>query len=97
MLALREYVTVTTLHGFHYLVRQRAPTKKIFWLLVCLFSIAFSGYIIYLETIEFNTNVTSSSLVTTTYPVWERPFPALTVCNYNTVYKGNLQHFYDIL
>lgn len=97
LLSLREYLTVTTLHGFHYLIDQRTLTKKIFWLLLCVISLIFSAYLIYLQTIEYNTNVTSNPLVTTTYPVWERPFPAFTVCNYNLIYKASLQHFYDIL
>lgn len=94
---LRNYLTVTTLHGFHYLIDQRTLTKKTFWLLLCAVSIIFSAYLMYLQTIEFTTNVTSNPLVTTTYPVWERPFPAVTVCNYNLIYKANLQYFYDIL
>lgn len=95
--ALRKYLKVTSIDGFHYFVDQKSKTKQLFWFIICLGCIIFSFYLVYLQLIEYTTNVTSNPIKTTAYPIWKVPFPALTICNYNIVYKDHIQKFENIL
>lgn len=95
--ALEKYLKYTSVNGFHYLINTKSKTKILFWFTICLCCIAFSLYLVYLQLVEYTTNVTSNPIKTTAYPIWKVPFPALTICNYNIVYKDRTKKFEELL
>ncbi|KAJ9578620.1 hypothetical protein L9F63_005110 [Diploptera punctata] len=42
---------------------------------------------------RFQDSPTVTNVETTNYPIWNIPFPAVTLCNNNQVYKPTVEHF----
>ncbi|XP_005176878.1 pickpocket protein 28-like [Musca domestica] len=75
-----EFCSNTSIHGFQYFGQQRPRSEIIFWIIViivtlfCCISIIVKVYVKWHETPEI---VTFSEQST---PVWNIPFPRLTIC-----------------
>lgn len=81
----------TSLHGFQYIMNPKlAFCTRFFFTAVCLASIVFCFYLSKLQLYEYNENPVMTSLTTTAYPVWKVPFPSVTICNFNIVYKNTM-------
>ncbi|XP_069695435.1 pickpocket protein 28-like isoform X2 [Periplaneta americana] len=76
-----EFCRSTSLHGLQYVGEEhRTITERLFWLLSFFISLIAVTYFIVQVWIKWNTNpvlVTFSEVAT---PVWEIPFPAITIC-----------------
>lgn len=59
----------------------------IIWGGACLIGIAFAIILIDLFWTRFETTPTITTIESYYYPIWNVPFPAVTVCNNNKVYE----------
>uniref|UniRef100_A0A182UUX0 Uncharacterized protein n=1 Tax=Anopheles merus TaxID=30066 RepID=A0A182UUX0_ANOME len=84
----------TSLHGLRYVYgedRTGATTTphsrmlRMLWLLVCMVSIGFTMIMGMIAWMRFRTTPTITTIETMTYPIWNIPFPAVTVCNINKI------------
>jgi len=94
---MEEFVDHSTIHGLQYL---KAPKRngfpgsypeRIFWLLACICAFVIGTYLIYKV---IDKSITSPVLVSfdgTPVPIWEIPFPALTLCNMNKVRRSKVE------
>lgn len=85
------------LPGFKFIGKLKSKKKTFIWYLLSLVSLSFCFYLIYLQYIRFRYNVTHLKVLTNGYPVWKRPFPAVTICNVNVVHKAQSLKFRDML
>lgn len=108
--ALYNFFNSTALHGVKYIIRRNyenhesAATKKIkiffgniSWIIACFLCGLFSAYMMQLVMIRFNTIPTVTTVDTFNHPIWEVPFPAVTVCNANTVHKTKIENLKNVL
>lgn len=58
------------------------------WTLLFITSFVFCFYLIFLQLRRFRETAVLNSITSTGYPVWKHPFPAVTICNNNVVYKN---------
>uniref|UniRef100_A0A1I8NR71 Uncharacterized protein n=1 Tax=Stomoxys calcitrans TaxID=35570 RepID=A0A1I8NR71_STOCA len=75
-----EFCFNTSIHGFQYFGQHRPWKEIIFWIAVFVASIYFCGYMIvqlYVKGSETPVIVTLSEKPT---PIWNIPFPAVTIC-----------------
>lgn len=101
----------TTLHGMKYVVqdiqelgstfsRQRRLRKLIslsFWSVACVMGAVFAIVLMGLVWDRFQTTPTITTVETNNYPIWNVPFPAVTVCNINKVYAPAARNITDKL
>lgn len=87
----------TSLHGFHYITSESNKFVKILWTIMCIASGIFCYYLISLQLKRYNLNRVATTIATTAYPIWKIHFPAVTICNFNSVYKENMLPFVDLL
>lgn len=59
--------------------------------------LAFALVLMFLAWSRFNTNPTITTVETTNYPIWNLPFPAVTICNNNKVYAPAAKNMSDKL
>uniref|UniRef100_A0A182QFM1 Sodium channel protein Nach n=1 Tax=Anopheles farauti TaxID=69004 RepID=A0A182QFM1_9DIPT len=76
----------STLHGLRY-VYGGDRMLRMLWQLVCLISIGFTMIMGMIAWMRFRTTPTITTIETMTYPIWNIPFPAVTVCNINKIDK----------
>ncbi|XP_049825892.1 sodium channel protein Nach-like [Aethina tumida] len=87
---LQKYCKETTLHGFHYITsNSSSPLSSLIWFCICCLSLAFCLYLINLQLITYTTKRVNTNIATTVYPIYDVPFPSVTICNVNVVYKNN--------
>lgn len=83
---LKEYCEQTTLHGWLYL---STTTDRRFWryawTLVVLTSVGVASLFVYKASAEFTKATVVTTIHSTTEPLSEVYFPAVTVCNINQV------------
>ncbi|XP_053674694.1 sodium channel protein Nach-like [Anopheles nili] len=89
---VRNFCENTTLHGLRYVYgadrshpQQNGAMLRLLWLLVCLVSIGFTMIMGMIAWMRFRTTPTITTIETMTYPIWNIPFPAITVCNINKI------------
>ncbi|XP_039306787.1 pickpocket protein 28 [Solenopsis invicta] len=82
-----DYCKNTNLHGFRYInIDESSIVEKVFWLVVCLLSIMFCVLLM----MRLWANYSKNPIITSIYPsnpIWDIPFPAVTICNNNKVYR----------
>ncbi|XP_044255826.1 sodium channel protein Nach-like [Tribolium madens] len=84
----KNYFQESSLHGFHYITDQKSSKfKSYFWALVCTISTCLCFMLIRSQFMSYYSNRITTTIATTAFPVWEVPFPAVTICNFNVVYK----------
>ncbi|XP_043287468.1 pickpocket protein 28-like [Venturia canescens] len=84
----QNYCETTTLHGFHYITSNEVTcTAKITWLTVCCMSSSLCIYLMLSVWNKYTMTPAIISVESTTYPLWGFPFPAVSICNFNKVYK----------
>ena len=81
---LREYCEQTSLHGWFYIVADRRGWRYI-WSVIVLASIGVASLFIYKAAEEFTKSTVVTTIHSTTEPLSEVYFPAVTVCNINQV------------
>ncbi|KAL7302568.1 hypothetical protein TKK_0005203 [Trichogramma kaykai] len=91
---LKEYCKNTSLHGFRYIVSKDSNiSERIIWFLVCIFGLVFGVTLMLLIWQRFVQTPTVTTIETTTHPIFNLNFPAVTICNYNKVYKPRATEF----
>uniref|UniRef100_A0A1A9WD09 Pickpocket protein 28 n=1 Tax=Glossina brevipalpis TaxID=37001 RepID=A0A1A9WD09_9MUSC len=79
-----EYCDNSTIHGMKYLGEHKRPWwERIFWIMVFGFSIYTCAALIMNIWYKWNYNPVIVSFAEKSTPVWEIPFPTITVCPEN--------------
>lgn len=92
----KYYCKNTSLHGFHYIYSE-SKFMVVLWAFMCICSGIFCYYLILLQLRRYNQNRISTTIATTAYPIWKVNFPAVTICNFNSVYKDNMKPITTLL
>ncbi|XP_023247579.1 sodium channel protein Nach-like [Copidosoma floridanum] len=91
---LRQYCENTSLHGFRYVVSNETTfVEKILWLVVCVLGFFIALLLMLFVWQKFRRTPTVTTIDTTTYPIFNLAFPAVSICNYNKVYKPHAEKF----
>ncbi|XP_067647186.1 pickpocket protein 28 [Eurosta solidaginis] len=78
---LKEYCDYSTIHGFRYLGETKRPYwERFFWVFVLIFSIYTCATLIMNIWDKWNNNPVIVSFAEKSTPVWQIPFPTVTVC-----------------
>ena len=81
---LREYCEQTSLHGWLYMTTDRRIWRYA-WTMIVLTSIGVASVFVYKASEEFTKATVVTTIHSTTEPLSEVFFPAVTVCNINQV------------
>ncbi|XP_075163784.1 pickpocket 26 [Haematobia irritans] len=76
-----EYCDNSTIHGIKYLGEQKRPVwERLFWIMVFVFSIYLCASLTMNIWFKWNNNPVIVSFAEKSTPVWQIPFPAVTIC-----------------
>ncbi|XP_030745226.1 pickpocket protein 28-like [Sitophilus oryzae] len=79
-----EYTNNTGIHGFKYMGEQeRTIFERLWWLILFCVSLYICIYLIIETWVKWNTSPVLVSFARSPTPVWQVPFPAVTVCSEN--------------
>ncbi len=85
-MSLREYCEQTSLHGWFYMTGvNRGRFWRLAWTMVVLASVGVASLFIYKASEEFTKATVVTTIHSTTEPLSDVYFPAVTVCNINQV------------
>ena len=84
MSGLQTYCEHTSLHGWYYIAKD-SKFWKIIWTFIVLASIIVASLFIYKAAEDFTKSTVVTTIQSTTVPLSEVYFPAVTVCNINQV------------
>ena len=88
MEGLKAYCEQTSLHGWYYISVHGGKTAwRIVWTAIVLTSVVVASYFIYKAAEDFTKSTVVTTIHSTTEPLSEVYFPAVTVCNINQVWK----------
>ncbi|KAL3273930.1 hypothetical protein HHI36_015355 [Cryptolaemus montrouzieri] len=76
----RNFCNHTGIHGFQYFGQHRTLIEKIWWLLVFLITFSACAFCIFLIYEKWATSPVIVSLATKETPIYQIPFPAVTIC-----------------
>ena len=86
MEGLRSYCEQTSLHGWYYIsVHGGKAAWRIVWSFIVLTSVVVAAYFIYKAAEDFTKSTVVTTIDSTTEPLSDVFFPAVTVCNINQV------------
>ena len=88
---LKKYCEQTSLHGWNYIAQDKREWKLV-WAFVVLASVAMASTFIYKAAEDFMNSTVVTTIHSTTVPLSEVYFPAVTVCNINQVSNYKLVH-----
>ena len=85
-MTLRAYCEQTSLHGWYYISVHGGKTAwRIVWAAIVLTSIGVASVFIFKAAEDFTKSTVVTTIHSTTEPLSEVYFPAVTVCNINQV------------
>ena len=84
MSGLQTYCEHTSLHGWYYIAKDK-KYWKIVWGIIVVASIIVASIFIYKAAEDFTKSTVVTTIQSTTVPLSEVYFPAVTVCNINQV------------
>lgn len=94
----------TSLHGLKYVTGSEyhgsvgyLTLARVAWAVISLCGIVFALVMMQLSWVRFKNNPTITTIETTTHPIWNIPFPAVTVCNINKIDKSRTSHLMEQL
>lgn len=88
VVTIRQFFNSTSLHGFKYLIKCGISNfEKLLWYIIQLCALAGAGYIFLYALDGFVSKPTVTSLVTVDHPVWQIPYPAVSVCSGKCIYS----------
>ena len=88
--SFREYCEQTSLHGWFYTATSDRKIWRLLWLLIVLTSMGVASVFVYKASEEFRKATVVTTIHSTTEPLSEVFFPAVTVCNINQVREQSL-------
>ncbi|KAL9925199.1 sodium channel protein Nach-like isoform 1-T1 [Glossina fuscipes fuscipes] len=85
---LKNFCQSTSLHGFSYIARtDLTKTERMFWI-IAIFTAIVTCVALVLATYFWNFNIPTVTVIDSShYPIWQVPFPAITLCNFNKISK----------
>ncbi|KAG8230081.1 hypothetical protein J437_LFUL009200 [Ladona fulva] len=93
---LQEYCGSTSLHGLRYMGEERRPlVERICWLVAFGLSIMACGHLIHKVWKKWENTPVIVSFADSSTPVWQIPFPAVTICS-ETKYRKSVFNYTDI-
>lgn len=93
----KRYFQETTLHGFRYITDPKSSKlKSFFWACICAISTCLCFILIRSQFVSYYSNRITTTIATTAFPIWEVPFPAVTICSFNTVYKDATEEIREL-
>lgn len=76
-----EYANNSTIHGVRYLGEKRRPfAERVWWIIVFVLSVYGCGRLIYNVYMKWDQSPVIVSFAEKSTPVWQIPFPAVTIC-----------------
>ncbi|XP_073985653.1 pickpocket 26 isoform X2 [Rhodnius prolixus] len=91
----QDYCASTSIHGVKYLGEEERPlAERIWWLLVFIICLSGNFFLIGKVWIKWHESPVIVSFAETTTPVWQVPFPAVTLCS-ETKSRSTLFNFTD--
>ena len=83
-MTIKEYCEQTSLHGWFYIASDK-PFWRYVWLSIVIASIGVASLFIYKAAEDFTRSTVVTTIHSTTEPLSEVYFPAVTICNINQV------------
>lgn len=93
----KNYGLVIGNTGLNKRLQYRSIFQSSLWIIVTTVGLLFSIYLMLLVWIRFQTQPTVTTVETINYPIWDVPFPAVTVCNINKVQRKNTSKIQTLL
>ncbi len=94
----RKYFAETSIHGLKYIAEPgRHIVERIFWLVAVVSFAVTAGYLIYAVIDKWQTSPVLVSFDSKAVPIWEVPFPSMTICNLNKVCLETLELMFSLL
>jgi acid-sensing ion channel, other len=76
-----EYSNSSTIHGIKYLgERRRSWVERVWWIVVFSISVTLCGVFIFKIYDKWDTSPVIVSFAERSTPIWQIPFPAVTIC-----------------
>ena len=75
------YFSETTVHGFKYVVQGRNMYERMIWLVVIAIAFALCSFLIIGSSQGWSSDPVQTTLYQVSIPVHHLPFPAITVCD----------------
>ncbi|XP_028152237.2 pickpocket protein 28-like isoform X1 [Diabrotica virgifera virgifera] len=76
----RDYCEHSSITGFNYVAEERSKTERILWLILIAVALSLSIYFINEQYNKYEENPFIVSFATRDTPIYEIPFPAVTIC-----------------
>lgn len=86
-----------SIHGLRSIFRSTTTFEFIFWIVIFLIGLVYCCILLYENIADFNQQRVLRTIDTTAYPVFQVPFPAVTLCNFNFVYKLKMKNLETLL
>ena len=77
----KAYFSETTVHGFRYVVEGRTIMERMIWIIFITVGFALGINLIYKSVDDWNNSPVETTIGEVSAPVQELPFPAITVCD----------------
>uniref|UniRef100_A0A0A9XCD9 Sodium channel protein Nach n=1 Tax=Lygus hesperus TaxID=30085 RepID=A0A0A9XCD9_LYGHE len=78
---LQDYCSSTSIHGVKYLGNTTTPLEKAWWAAMLACCVVGNAYLIHKVWVKWNHSPVIVSFAETAMPVWEVPFPTITICS----------------
>nr|CAD7570917.1 unnamed protein product [Timema californicum] len=93
---LKNFCLLTSQHGYKYIAEPgRTIFERLLWGSVVLSALVIAVTIILNSWEMFNNRHTMTSIETANYPLWNVPFPAITICALNKVQRSKTRRIVD--
>lgn len=89
----QEYCMYTTIHGVQYLGQKRPFREKIVWIVALIVSVCICTHLIHSTYIKWVETPVIVSFSEKSTPVWNIPFPAVTICSETKSIKNETTDF----
>lgn len=89
-----KYISI---HGLRSIFRSRTKCEVYFWTIIFVIGVVYYCILLHENVIEFNYQRVLRTIDTTAYPIFQVPFPAVTLCNFNFVYKPKIKKIENLL
>lgn len=94
---LHDYYKYGNLHPIQYIKYCTKSTQKCFLIITLFILLAFGIYLSALQWQSYQENMVERYLDTVSHPIWDVPFPSVTICSYNVVYKKHAKKIIKLL
>jgi acid-sensing ion channel, other len=77
-----DYMAISSIHGPRFLTEPNRPkVEKVFWFIMIVFTVFGCGLLIADIWIKYEENPLVMAIDEKATPVWQIPFPAVTICS----------------